>query len=75
MTVTSIGYGEMLPVSSAERAIACVLMLASGMIWTYVIGTTAGIMATLDPNGVLFHNTMVSTRLSTDGEEHMWGPA
>ena len=33
-------------------------MLVSGCVWTYVLGTSAGIASTLDPNGVLFRNTM-----------------
>jgi len=58
MTVTSVGYGEMLPVNTAERVICSVLMLVSGCVWTYVLGTSAGIASTLDPNGVLYQNTM-----------------
>jgi|EP00966_Prymnesium_polylepis_P088324 hypothetical protein len=58
MTLTSIGYGEMLPVNSGERVLCSVYMIVSGTIWTYIIGTAAGIAATLDPNGVLFHTTM-----------------
>jgi hypothetical protein len=34
------------------------LMLLSGMVWTYIIGTAAGIASTLNPNKVLFHTTM-----------------
>ena len=33
-------------------------MLLSGMVWTYILSTAAGIAATLNPNKVLFHNTM-----------------
>ena len=49
MTLTSIGYGEMLPVNTTERVLCCFYMIASGGIWTYVIGTSAGIASTLDP--------------------------
>jgi len=58
MTLTSIGYGAMLPITTGERILCSIYMIISGMIWTYVIGTAAGIAATLDPNGVLFHTTM-----------------
>jgi len=58
MTVTSIGYGEMLPENSAERVACTFFMLASGMVWAYILSTAAGIAATLNPNNVLFHNTM-----------------
>eukprot|EP00966_Prymnesium_polylepis_P143900 3321798-Prymnesium_polylepis.1 len=58
MTLTSIGYGAMLPENTGERMLCSIYMMISGMVWTYVIGTAAGIAATLDPNGVLFHTTM-----------------
>ena len=48
----------MLPVNTSERFLCSVFMVISGMIWTYVLGTTAGIASTLDPNGVLFQTTM-----------------
>jgi hypothetical protein len=58
MTVTSIGYGEMLPENSAERIACTFFMLLSGMVWTYILSNAAGIAATLNPNAVLFQNTM-----------------
>ena len=58
MTLTSIGYGDVLPVNTIERVICCFGMVLSGFAWTYVLGTVAGIAATLDPNAVLFHTTM-----------------
>ena len=60
MTVTGIGYGEMLPINTTERAFCTLWMLIAGAVWTYIIGTVALIATTLDPNGVSFHNTMDS---------------
>jgi len=60
MTLTSIGYGEMLPINTAERYLCACYMFISGVVWTYAIGSVASIATTLDPNGVLFHNTMDS---------------
>lgn len=60
MTLTSIGYGEMTPVNTAERALCSVYMLFSGVMWTYAIGTVAAIATTLDPNAIAFQNTMDS---------------
>ena len=62
MTITSIGYGEMLPVNSAERVVCSMMMLVSGMVWTFILSTAAGIAATLNPNKVLFQNTMDQVR-------------
>jgi CRP-like cAMP-binding protein len=58
MTLTSIGYGDIVPVHSFERALSCFYMIVSAGTWTYVIGTAAGIAATLDPNAVVYHTTM-----------------
>merc|ERR1712185_610463 len=58
MTLTSIGYGDMVPINTAERAACCICMIVSAGGWAYVIGTAAGIAATLDPNAVLYHTTM-----------------
>jgi hypothetical protein len=60
MTLTSIGYGEFTAVNTPERFLGSLYMLCSGVIWTYAIGSVASIATTLDPNGVLFHNTMDS---------------
>ena len=60
MTVTGIGYGEMLPINTTERFLCTLWMFISGVVWTYAIGTVAMIATTLDPNGVAFHNTMDS---------------
>ena len=51
-----------IPVNTAERAVCTFAMMVSGVSWTYVLGTAAGIAATLDPNNVLYQTTMVRTR-------------
>jgi CRP-like cAMP-binding protein len=58
MTLTSIGYGEMTPVNTAERVLCSGYMMLSGVMWTYAIGSVAAIATTLDPNTVIFQNTM-----------------
>ena len=58
MTLTSIGYGDVVPKNTAERVLCCTFMILSGVTWTYVLGTAAGIASTLDPNAVLYQNTM-----------------
>jgi hypothetical protein len=60
MTLTSIGYGEMTPINTAERFLCSVYMLGSGVLWTYVIGCVAAIATTLDPNSIIYQNTMDS---------------
>ena len=58
MTLTSIGYGDIAPQNPAEQVFCCALMLISSAVWAYVIGTIAGICATLNPNLVQYRNTM-----------------
>ena len=60
MTLTGIGYGAMTPENTAERVLCSFYMLFSGMVWTYAIGLACSIATTLNPNGVLFENTMDS---------------
>ena len=60
MTLTSIGYGDIMPHNTVERALSCLCMLASGMMWTYAIGTVATIASTLNPHGLHFTQTMDS---------------
>jgi len=58
MTLTSIGYGEMTPLNTPERVLCSLWIMVSGVIWTYVIGSVAAIAVTLNPNQILFENTM-----------------
>lgn len=60
MTLTSIGYGDVSPQNTLERFLAAVCMLASGMMWTYAIGTVATIASTLNPHSIAFTQTMDS---------------
>merc|ERR1719473_1825267 len=63
MTVTSIGYGEMLPVNTTERVICSVLMLTSSIVWCYVMGQACSIAATLDPASIEFKANMDALNL------------
>lgn len=58
MTLTSIGYGDFVPVNTAERYLCSAYMLLSGVLWTYVIGSVAAIATTLNPNQILYEQTM-----------------
>ena len=58
MTLTSVGYGQMLPVNTGERIFCSFLMLFSSMMWCYVMGQACGIAAQMDPGTVEFHMIM-----------------
>ena len=44
-TITSVGYGNIIPVTTLEFAVANVLMLCSGIFWAYVIGSLVDVVA------------------------------
>jgi hypothetical protein len=46
-TLTSVGYGNILPYTAAEWWVACVLVLLSGLMWAFLIGSTVAIAAAL----------------------------
>jgi len=60
MTLTSIGYGAMLPPDSnaTEKFWCVVLMLISSMMWVYTMGQMCAVATALDPDTATFHNRM-----------------
>jgi hypothetical protein len=48
-SITSIGYGNIAPVTPAEFAFANLLMLLSGIFWAYIIGNLVGVVQSMDP--------------------------
>ena len=52
MTITSVGYGDIVaqPFNVSEQVLASLIMLFSGMIWGYLIGTFCGLAANLSPS-------------------------
>jgi potassium voltage-gated channel Eag-related subfamily H protein 7 len=58
MTLTSIGYGDIVAQTTSEYAIATFFMLIGAICWAYIIGSTCGIVASLDVNTLQFRQTM-----------------
>eukprot|EP00937_MAST-01D_sp_MAST-1D-sp2_P003452 g3452.t1 len=58
MTLTSIGYGDVLPVTRAEYAWVTFFMLIGAVCWAYIIGSFCGVVATLDLHTTEFRQTM-----------------
>jgi hypothetical protein len=44
-TITSIGYGNIVPITSLEYAVANALMLCAGIFWAFVIGSLVDVVA------------------------------
>jgi len=60
MTVTSIGYGDILPHQEIEYWVATILMLMGSFVWAYVIGAICAAAASLDPIHTEFQNQLDS---------------
>merc|ERR1719188_2929712 len=58
ITLTSIGYGDIIPQNGVEYLVATVCSAVMASIWAYVIGSVCGIVSTLDPHEVSFKRTM-----------------
>ena len=48
MTITTIGYGDISPVTLAERCYVVAAMLFGGILWGYVIGAMSGVIGARD---------------------------
>jgi hypothetical protein len=53
-TITSIGYGNISPVTPAEWWIGCILMLFSAIVWAYVIGGIVGVTAAMNARSKIY---------------------
>eukprot|EP00418_Pyrodinium_bahamense_P024826 CAMPEP_0179133262 /NCGR_PEP_ID=MMETSP0796-20121207/63366_1 /TAXON_ID=73915 /ORGANISM="Pyrodinium bahamense, Strain pbaha01" /LENGTH=720 /DNA_ID=CAMNT_0020832221 /DNA_START=20 /DNA_END=2182 /DNA_ORIENTATION=+ len=49
MTITSIGYGDIVPVRVEEYIVGILCMLAGGVLWAYVIGSLCSIISNVSP--------------------------
>lgn len=58
VTITSTGYGDILPQSPAEYVVCTILLLASSIMWAYIIGAACAVMANMDPEGREFQQRM-----------------
>jgi len=60
MTITSIGYGDVVAATPLEAWCATCLMAASGLVWAYIIGSMCAIASSLDAQNVAYENQMDS---------------
>lgn len=58
VTLTSIGYGDIVPQTELEYWIAAVCMMLMAFTWAFVIGEICGVVATLSPHKVSYNQTM-----------------
>ena len=60
MTITSVGYGDIVatPHQPSEQIVAAVLILVGAFVWSHVVGTFCGIIATMNPGAKVFRATI-----------------
>lgn len=58
MTVTSIGYGDIVPTRSEELVLGILCQLMGGLTWAYAIGSICGIIASSNPVRIKFEQSM-----------------
>jgi len=58
ITLTSIGYGDIVPQTSEEYVAATVYASVAASVWAYVIGAMCGILSSLTPHEMDFRRTM-----------------
>jgi len=57
-TLTSVGFGEIVPVTNPQRLYSIFIMLAGVGVYGYVIGNVAGILAKRDPAKTQYFNNL-----------------
>lgn len=58
MTLTSIGYGDVVPTYKEERFLGVIIMFLSGLLWAYIIGSACGVIANMDKHEQEFKQTI-----------------
>ena len=73
MTISTVGYGDIVPVTSAERCYLIFAMLIGASVFAYVVGSVCGVVSAMDHKKTEFYNTMddlnrfiKESRMSTD---------
>ena len=68
VTITSVGYGDILPTNPAEMRLATFALLWGGIMWAYIIGNACGIISTLDVDTIVYRQ-----RMDQAGRQSPWG--
>ncbi|OQR81794.1 voltage-gated ion channel superfamily [Thraustotheca clavata] len=59
MTITTIGYGDIVPVNSLERGLFILMMFVGACMYAYVVGTMCQLVEGLNVNTLEFQRRMV----------------
>jgi len=69
MTLTTVGYGDIVPYSDAEYVVCVIIMLIGGMFWAYVIGGLCEIATSMDPHGTKYKQIMGDLNFMMDDHD------
>lgn len=58
MTITSVGYGDILPSTVGEYCIATFVILVGAFIWAYIVGVMCGVVSAFNPHEVVFRSQL-----------------
>lgn len=58
VTITSVGYGDIIPTNDHEARWATILLLFGSCLWAYIIGNVCGIVSNLDIETLNHQQTM-----------------
>lgn len=58
MTTTTIGYGDITPVTDGERIFGIFAMMIGGTVYAYVVGGICGIFASMDEETAAYHHKL-----------------
>merc|ERR1719159_2155634 len=69
MSITSIGYGDVVLVQIQEYLVCILCMLIGGVLWASIIGSLCGVVANMDPQLTEFRQTYDSMNLMMEDQK------
>eukprot|EP00927_Polykrikos_kofoidii_P033179 TRINITY_DN28086_c0_g1_i1.p1 TRINITY_DN28086_c0_g1~~TRINITY_DN28086_c0_g1_i1.p1 ORF type:complete len:647 (+),score=63.06 TRINITY_DN28086_c0_g1_i1:88-2028(+) len=58
MTLTTVGYGDVVPKNTFEFGVCICLMVMAGYAWAFVVGSVVSVLSEFDPHGFVFKQRM-----------------
>jgi len=62
VTMSTVGYGDITPKSSAERVFSCMVILLGAFVWAYIIGSFSATLNSMDRDKARYDEQMRSIK-------------